>query len=404
VPDEHGALSGTRVVELGYAASAPWLGRMLGAHGADVIKVETQARPELLRTPPLRNNQPTGAVYPEFAARKKHVAVNLKDPDGREAMLTLLDWADVFIENYRPGVLEGLGLDYEHLHRRHPRLIMASLPALSHRGPYARFSAYGVTAQAYGGINAITGYPGEAPMNTGVSLPDYIAALTTLAALAAAMLERRQSGLGQWIEVPLVDSAVSILGPAVLDASVNGRGQLPAGNHHRSAAPHGAYPCLGDDRWIAIACYDQAEWEGLVGVLNSRELGDDPRFATPASRLTHVDALDEAVGSRTRGWQPDQLVDRLGDAGVPAAVVARADDILHDPHLVERGYFLESDWSPFQPLERYPSFPVPVRLSDTSPMFGAPTELGADNRTVFVDMLGMAPDEFDRLTASGALT
>lgn len=401
---EHGALSGTHVVELGYAASAPWLGRMLAAHGAEVVKVETRNRPELLRTPPLLDGQPTGAVYPEFAARKQHVAVNLKDPDGHEAMLALLRWADVFIENYRPGVLASLGLDYKALHRLQPRLIMASLPALGHGGPYARFSAYGVTAQAYAGLNAITGYVGEAPMNPGVSLPDYVAALTALAALTAAMLERRRSGLGQWIEVPLVDAAISILGPAVLDASVNGRAQQPTGNRHRAAAPHGAYPCAGGDRWIAIACYDQDQWERLTRVLAAQDLADDPSFATPAARLGHLEVLDEAIGARTRNHEAAPLAERLQQAGVPAGIVARADDVLHDAHLAERAYFLESEWSPYQPLEPYPSFPVPVRLSHTPPLFGAPTPLGADNRRVFVDMLGMAPKEFDRLTATGALT
>lgn len=396
-----GALAGVRVTELSYAVSAPWTGRILASQGAEVIKIETRARPELMRLGPFRDGRPLGAGYPDYAAGKLHVTLDLHHPEARQLLDELLEVSDVLLENVAQDVVDRLELDFGALHRRFPRLVVASLPAFGRSGPFRPYSAYGMSAQAYAGINALTGYPGEPPMNPGLSYPDYLAGVQAAIGIVAALIARGRDGNGRAVEVSLTEAAVSALGSAIVQHELLGSDPQRLGNGDPYGAPHGTFPAEGDDRWVAISCFTDAHWHGLLAAMGAPELANDPRFVTILDRARHAEELDQAVSAWTRTMAPAAIAERLQAEGVPAAPVQRGDDLANDPHLHARSYFHTSDYSPYEDLPPYLTFPVPIRFERTPEQFGATTDLGADNARVFGGLLGRSSEELARLEREG---
>jgi crotonobetainyl-CoA:carnitine CoA-transferase CaiB-like acyl-CoA transferase len=337
------AFDGLKVLDLSWVAVGPLTAKAIADHGATVVRVESSTRIDYVRTlVPFKDGTPginRSHWVNNLNTSKYGVALNLKTPDGLEIVQRLADWADVIIENFTPGTMKRLGLDYETLSRRKPSLIMASTCLLGQTGPWASFAGYGPHGAAISGLYHITGWPGRQPSGPNGPYTDVIAPRYAVAALAAAVYECRRTGLGQHLDVSQVESAIHFLEPLVLDEAVNGRTATAAGLDSAWACPHGVYQTRGTERYVAIAVETLAQWRGLCSIA-PLEAFTEARFDSLQERMTAREAIDAALGGWTRQHEAFELERRLAEAGVPAAAVQRMTDLYHDVQLAARGHFV----------------------------------------------------------------
>lgn len=312
------------------------------------------------------------------------------------------------MENFAPDVMERWGFTYDRLRELVPDVIYARISGYGHSGPHAHYRSFGPVMQANGGLMTVAGLPGREPSGWGFAYMDLMGAYYSAAAVLSAVWNRRRTGLGTEIDMAGVEAAVSLLGPILLDVTANGhstiRPDYPTGNRleYPNAAPHGVYPCAGDDRWVAIAVFDDEEWHALVEAIDHPEWADDARFATQPERFAHQDELDGHIADWTSTKDPHWVMDRLQQRGVRAGAVQNSRDLNEvDPQLAERGAFIEMD-HPVIGISRFEGWPA--RMSRKGPEFwrSAPL-LGEDNDYVFGELLGLDPDERERLTREGVL-
>ncbi len=336
---------GLRVVDLSRGWTGSLAGRLLSELGADVVKVEF-SRPAHSSIGP--------AYFTARQASKRSAALNLRIPEGRELMLRLLERADVFVENFPPRVTRGLRLRYDDIVDRCPRLVMCSIAGFGQSGPNGERSAVGMTMEAASGPASVTGYPGEPPLKTGQTWVDPLTGLNGVGAIIAALLRREVTGRGQRIDVSMQESTVPMLAPYLADYLLNGRLHGGDGNR-RPGMVRGAYPCAGEDEWVAISLRDDAEWEAFCRASGHGGWLSDPRFASAEQRTRHHDEIDALIADWTRERSKSDVAQLLQGAGVPSAGVLKADEILLDPHLHAREFFDPvhvDDLGPV-PLQRY---------------------------------------------------
>jgi crotonobetainyl-CoA:carnitine CoA-transferase CaiB-like acyl-CoA transferase len=314
----------------------------------------------------------------------------------------------VLTENFAPGVMERWGLTEEHVRELRPDVIYARMSGFGHDGPHHRYKSYGPVVQAVSGLTHISGLPGREPSGWGLSYMDNQAAYYNAIALLAAVFGRTATGLGTDIDVSAVEAGVELLGPLLLDVQVNGRSTrtpgFPTGNRleHPNAAPHGVYPCAGEDRWIAIAVFDDAEWQGLVTALGTPEWAADARFADQPARFAHQDELDERIAARTRSEDRHDLMHRLQAAGVRAAAVQDARDLAEtDPQIAEHGTFFELDHPVIGPAT-FEGLPFRAAHLRADHWRSAPL-LGEDNEYVLAQVLGKSEAEIAALAEAGVI-
>ena len=328
-PARLGFFERLRVVDLSRGWTGSLAARALSELGADVVKVEYARMPATSIGP---------AYFTVRQASKRSAALNLRTQSGHEAMLRLLEQADVFVENYPPRVMEQLGLRYADLQQRFPRLVMCSIAGYGQDGPNGHRPALGMTMEPASGPASVTGYPGDEPLKTGQTWVDPYAGLHGVGGTIAALLRREVSGRGQHIDVSMQESTVPTLGPHLADELLNGRLHGREGNR-RPGMVRGAYRCEGDDDWLAMSLRDDAEWEAFCRASGHEGWLSDPRFASAAARYEQHDALDELIAAWTRGRSKFEAAALLQAAGVPAAPVLQADEVLADPQLAARELF-----------------------------------------------------------------
>jgi len=402
------AFAGIRVADFAWVGVGPLTSKYLADHGAEVIRLESRTRPEALRrAPPFAGGQPgqdRSGYYANFNSSKLGAGLNMSHPRAVELAKRVIAGCDVVTESFTPKAMRAWGLTYEALREVRPDVIMISMPLYGATGPWSMYQGYGHVLQAASGINHMTGYRDGEPIGTGIAYTDFFVPHLAAAALIAALDHRERTGEGQHIDFGQMEAAIYATETMMLDYTVNGREQRRDGNRHPQGAPHGAFRCAprgdDDDRWIAVACFDDGEWAALCGVLGVEGLCADPRFATPEGRKRHEDALEAAVGARTRGWQAEELMARLQAAGVPAGVAQTCEDLRADAQLAHRGHYWLLD-HPEMGRCAYdgPSFRLsrtPARLSKAAPL------LGADNEYVYRDLVGLSEQEFIELLAGGA--
>jgi benzylsuccinate CoA-transferase BbsF subunit len=273
------------------------------------------------------------------------------------------------------------------------------MPMMGGSGPYRDFRGYGLSIAAAGGLFAMSGYPDRAPVGTGTNYPDHVPnPLHGAIAVLAALLRRRRTGEGCYIELAQLESTANVIGPALVAAAA-GQSVGRVGNDDPSAAPHGVYPCAGDDRWCAIAVTTDAQWRALAEVL---DLPGTDGFATAAARRADTRGLDRLVGAATRNWKAPDLADALTAAGVPAAAVQDAADLLdRDPQLRARGHFVRLD-HPVMGESVYSG--IPYRLSRTPGRLRSPAPLlGADTHDVCTRLLGLDEAQYQHLSENGVI-
>lgn len=397
-------LRGVRVADFTWVGAGPFMSKPLADHGADVIKVESRVRTDVIRSmAPFAGGVPGVNRSGYFANRnssKRSICLNLRESAGRELALRLIAASDVVANNFTPGTMDRLGLGYDAARAVRPDVIYLDMPMQGVSGPHRNFRGFGLSIGAVGGLLALSGYPDRPPVGTGTNYPDHVPnPLHAAVAVLAALLRRRRTGQGCYIELSQLESTVNAIGPAVLAAAA-GHTVERTGNADPIAVPHGIYPCAGEDRWCAIAVGTDHQWAALVEVLGRPGWACDPKLATAAGRRRAEDELDLALQKTTVEWRAADLADALAAAGVPAAPVSHADDLLtRDPQLAARGHWVRL---PHPEMGECVYDGIPYRLSETPGRLRSPAPLlGADTRAVCTELLGVDESEYDQLAERG---
>jgi crotonobetainyl-CoA:carnitine CoA-transferase CaiB-like acyl-CoA transferase len=389
-------LRGVRVLDFTWMLAGPYATRLLADFGAEVIKVQSK----LTATGAEQND--TG-YFANWNRNKLGITLDLSRPEARQLALELSKKCDLVMENFTPRVMEGWGLGYGDLKLVKPDIVMVSLSGFGHTGPWRNYAALGATVQALSGLTQLTSYDDGHPDGIGFAYADHISGLYAALAALAALRRRDMTGQGAYVDISELEAACNTLGPALLDYSVNGREAGPAGNKAEwgQAAPHGCYRCQGEDRWCVIAVFSEEEWQSLCNAVGRPQWALQDKFSSIQSRLQHADELDTLIETWTENYTPQEVMEMLQAAGVPAAAVNDARDLANDPQLNERGFFAILE-HPVLGLTRADG--NPIRLSATPPQYSrAAPLLGGDNRRVFIDMLGMDEEKFKRYVAEGII-
>jgi len=417
-----GPLAGIRVADFCWMGVGSVATRLLADFGAEVIKIEDRTRIDTPRKLPLYKGESArnfgeevvgadpdkGGLFNNYCRNKLGVTINMRSAEGRRLAERLIAASSVVTENFAPGVMERWGLSYERIRELRPDVIYARMSGYGHSGPHASYRSYGPVVQAVSGLSYISGLPGREPSGWGLSYMDNQAAFYNSAAILMAIRRRAMTGEGTEIDVSAVETGIGLLGPVLLDVTVNGRvtrgDGYPTGNRleHPHAAPHGIYAALGEDRWVAIAVFNDAEWQRFADAIGRPQWTRDERFATQQSRWANQDALDEHVAAWTVRRDRYEVTKLLQDAGVRAGAVQNAEDLNEaDPQLEHRGVFFEMD-HPVIGEARFEG--VPIRFGQTSPdNWRSGPLLGEDNEFVFRDLLGIGADEYAELASTGVI-
>ena len=413
-------LEGVRVADFSWFGAGPIAGQTLASFGAEVVRVESEARIDSLRIVEPAALNPDGSkmtdtynasgYFNNFNAGKLSFLLDLNSERGQEIAYRLVERSDIFLTNFTPRVLEKWNLLYEHVAAANPRIVAGYAPMQGMVGPHRDFLGFGAVLTPITGISELSGFPHNPPIGIGTNYPDYVVNPGHLAfALLAALRHRDITGEGQLVEMPQIESVVNALAPAILDYTANGVVQTRTGNRSPVAAPHGAFRCADDptsegseDRWIAIACRSDEQWAAICDAFDQVGSATDPRFATFEARKANEDALETLVSLWTADRRAEDVMAGLQARGVPAGVVQNAQDILDkDPHMRERAYYQYLD-HPETGRSAYDG--ACARLSETpgihqwaAPLFGQHTE------EVCRRILELTDDEVAALLVEGVL-
>ena len=423
-------LEGVRIADVTVVWAGPYVTQLLAEWGAEVIRVEPRTRIQPLTRgadmppPPeatLRMMAQMGITlfgFPDFdpgsdpwnrgpgfnshGRNKLSMTADITTPEGHAAFLKLIAESDVLVENNVPETIEKAGITYDDLKKINPRLIMLRMPAFGLSGPYKNYRALGTHIEGMIGHHYIRSYPDADPEAAGdVFTGDAVAGVMGAFAVTMALRHRDRTGAGQQIELSQAENFLPILGDFILDWTANGHDAGPQGNHHRTHAPHGYYPCEGEDKWIGIDCDSDEAWEAICEVLGTADLASDERFASEEGRLENRDELDQLLPEVTRGREAFELAERLQDRGVIAAPVQDEAAAFGDPQMEHRGFFEELT-SAATGTHSYPGLifkarNTPNRLRHPSP------DLGQDNEYVYRDVLGYSATDYEGLVENGAV-
>ena len=419
--DQHGPLHGYRVLDFGWVLAGAVPGMILADMGAEVIKVETRQRMDYMRLGrPIIGDEPDPEQNPMFHnvnRGKRSITLNTTRPEAVELARRLAAECDVVIENFSPGVMQRLGLDYETLSRDNPRLVMASITSNGQTGPLRDLRAYAPSIGALSGLDSTMGYepavevangesyaPAEAsqspaqgenvpragleqgrPLGLKHAYADLTGALHAVFAIASALHERRSTGVGRYIDVSMLRATVATMGVGLMEYELTGRVLQTRGNYDPVMAPYGNYPCAGEDEWVSIAVRTEDEWRGLVEALGNPAWTAEPRFASRYARLNHRRELDERLSEWTRQRSAWEATELLQSRGVAAFPVLDAEGRLFNEHFRERGLYSDIE---HPALGTEPIFNLMWQMTRTPPRIRrhAPL-LGEHNREVFCDLL-----------------
>ena len=396
---------GIKVADFSWIMVGPTTAKYLADHGATVVRVETVSPPDRLRAAgPFKDGVPgtnRSQFFGDFNTSKLSLSLNLKNPTGVAVARRLIAWADVYIESFTPGTMDDLGIGYKTARSLNPSIIMASTCLMGQSGSAAAFAGYGYHAGAIAGFYEILGWPDRAPNAPWVAYTDTIAPRLLAATIMAALDHRRRTGQGQHIDAAQLETALHFLAPQIIDFNVSGRVVSRAGNRSDTMAPHGAYPCSGDDQWCAIAVETDEQWDALRRALGDPAWASDDRFRTAEGRLRHQDEIDGRLGEWTSERAAQEVMHLLQSVSVPAAVVQRSSDLLRDPQLAHRRFFRYMDHAEMGNIP-YTGHQFRIRGYESGPRFPAPL-LGEHNELVLREILGMTDEEITEVLAAGAI-
>ena len=394
---------GVRILDFTWAYVGPVAVKYLADQGAEVIHVESSTRPDPIRAaPPFKDGIPgiDRSAYPAcFNNNKYSLALNLKHPRAKEIMGRLINWADIVAESFAPGAMARLGISYDNLVKIKPSIIMYSTSQQGQTGRHSKIAALGTQLVALSGFTQLTGWSDRGPTGPFGPYPDTIAPPIGAAAIAAALDYRRRTGRGIHIDLSQYEAAINFLAPVILDYTVNKRIQRAQGNHCPYAAPHGIFPCKGENRWCAIAVFTDEEWQALCEAMGNPQWVRRPEFATLLQRKKNEDQLEQQLARWTINYTAEEIMYKLQGVGVPAGVVEKAEDVQNDPQLAHRHYFWQLG---HREIGKHTYEGPPFRLSKTpAELNRAGPCLGQDTEYVCRNILGISEELFSRLSADG---
>ncbi|MDP3799504.1 MAG: CoA transferase [Polaromonas sp.] len=392
-------LAGIRVIDYSHFLAGPHMSRCLSAMGAEVIKVERPVAGDAGRASPTLVKGQSGYFLQQNMG-KQGLCINLRDPRGLEMMHKLTDSADVFVENYRPGALNKLGLGYEELSRRNPKLVYCSVSAYGHTGPDSARPGFGLIAEAKSGAMSLIGVPGEPPPLFRMPIADMYAGMHGVSAICAALFGRVSSGCGQHIDIALYDCMISMHDFAAQSYLMSGGKELPVQTGHDlpQSTVYGAFSA--NDGYLVIAAQMTDTWKSLARLIGGEDYAADTRLHDQAGRNANREAILARVTAWTKAHSVQACCAALDAAGVPAAPVQTIDQVLSDPQTLARGMVVEQD-HPVLGKIRLPNLPFRFSECDTSPSGPAPL-LGQHNREIAASV-GFSPVEIDAMERDGVL-
>jgi len=400
-----GAWQGMKLVEFGSGAAGPIAARYFAEQGATVVKVESRARPDFLRSYALGPGNPHGlegsSLFNALNVGKHSITLNLKDAKGLEIARKLMYWSDAVLENFAPKAMRGFGLDYDSVAADKPDLVMVSSCMNGQTGPHRNYPGFGAQGSALSCFNHLTGWPDREPVGPFATITDSLSPRFSATAIAAGVLYRQRTGRGVHIDVSQVENALFTLSPWLMDYSVNGNVTGRIGNRSLRAAPHGAFPCLPegeiDDRWVAIAVWSDEEWAKLASIIGLA----DSKLDTTQARLARVDEVEAALTAWTRDRTRAAVTDTLQAAGIEAVPVQDFGDLDEDPQLAHRGHFLTLEHAVIGP-SRYER--NGFRMNDAQSIYPHATPaLGQHTESVLCELLDLSDAEVKALQEAGAL-
>jgi crotonobetainyl-CoA:carnitine CoA-transferase CaiB-like acyl-CoA transferase len=396
-------LEGLRIVDLSMGWAGPICTRNLADLGADVIKIEACGYPDWWRGVDNRAETVTQRLY-EKSSRfnimnrgKRAITLDLTVSDGVALAKALVKSADAVIENYSAEVLRKFGLDYAELAKVNPSLVMVSMAAFGATGPWRETRAYGSTLEQGSGLPSVGGRAQDPPMMNHLAYGDAVGGLNACSAMLVALLHRRETGEGQFIDLSQVQCMLPFTAAWAIEQSANGRVAPRAGNRHPSFVPHGVFPSAGTDKWVSIAVTDDIMWPALGRLIGL----DDPALATAAGRRVKEDRIETAIAAWTSARAPDEAMAILQQAGVAAGAVRHPMELLDDPHLKARGFW---QWIERAYVGRHPQPSPPYRDEDSPIAVRTPAAtLGQYNEEVLGGLLGLSKAELERLARDSVI-
>ena len=405
-------MANLRAVVLTQAWAGAVTSMLLGDMGADVIQIEALERPDPWRggyAPRLSgtyaNNDPgerpfdRNANFNSVNTNKQGITIDLNHQEGKDLFLDLVRISDIVAENFSARVIPNFRLEYPALRQINPSIIMLRMPSYGTFGPYAMYMGNGGTTEPMSGISSLLGYQDGPPMNSGVMHTDPVSGMFGYASLMIALHYRNRTGRGQLIDLSQQETSVHLIARQVMEHTLTGITPARQGNRHDLMAPHGNFPCQGDDSWVAIAVRSDAEWVRLCKVMDRRDLATDQCYADLAGRQEHVADLERAVSEWTSGQEAYAVTARLQAVGIPSAPALKAAEVLENPQLKARGFFDEVT-HPDTGAYRHAGTPWRLVNSPRKPRSPAPT-LGQHSVEVFHNLLGLSPEEIAALDESG---
>ena len=392
------ALQGVKVVEMGQLIAGPFCGKTLGEFGADVVKIEAPGAGDPLRN--WRLIQDGTSVWWQVQSRnKRSIALDLRQQEAQDLARKLIAEADVLVENFRPGTLEGWGMSPEALHALNPGLVILRISGYGQTGPYRDLPGFGVIGEAMGGLRHLTAEPGRVPVRVGVSIGDTLAALHGVIGVMMALYHRKvNGGPGQVIDVALHEAVFNVMESLLPEYSAFGAVREAAGSALPGIAPSNAYPC--QDGWVLVAGNGDSIFKRLMGVIGRQDLAYAPDLADYACRVARVAEIDGVIGHWTRQQTVQQVMDQLGAARVPAGKVYTAKDIAEDPHYRAREMILTQHTRDGHALE-VPGI-VPKLSATPGTVRSSAPHVGDDTDAVLAEV-GLTADQIAQLRAKGVI-
>jgi crotonobetainyl-CoA:carnitine CoA-transferase CaiB-like acyl-CoA transferase len=389
-------LSGLRMADLTQQYAGPLGTELLAYYGMEVVKIESAV---------VASKEREAAVHACMNRAKLGCTINLRSPEGKDLFKQLVEKSDVVVDNFSSGVLERLGFSFETLQQINPGIVQAVMPGWGLTGPLKSWVAWGWQLLAYTGIMRLWGYP-DSPMETRckIAWPDRVGSVTMALGVLAALEYQARTGKGQFIEAGMLEAQGSMMGPAILDYTINGNEWDAMGYREilgEQYAPYGCYPCYGEDNWIIIACARDEEWRSMITLIGRSSWAADDRFATDAGRKAHRDELDQKLSQWTRKYTAKQLFRMLQQSGIAAGIPSSGEDLFHDIHLRERGHIVETEAQPWGKITHH-GLPGIPSLSAADAARPAPW-IGEHNDQVFGEILGLSSEKIAELKEKAAI-
>ena len=396
-------LEGVKILDFMWALAGPMATRILADYGATVVRVESSSRLDVTRTlHPMMEGEgiERAALFHSINIGKKMITLDIAKPEARELVFDLVKWADVVCESFVPGTMKKLGFEYETFRRVKPEIIMLSTSLMGQTGPISNFAGYGNLGAAVGGFHHMAGWEDRPPAGPYGAYTDYMAPRFNAVAILAALEHKRKTGEGQYLDVAQAEVGLHFLAPAVLCQSINNEEWGRLGNADELFAPHGCYPIVGEDRWIAIAVDGETQWKALCVELDLEALLTDPRFLSASLRRQNSTVLDELIGERTADKEGEVLEIALVNRGIPAHRVLDSLALCQDEQLVARGHFVERDQGDLRTVvedTRSKLSRTPAQVGEAIPTFGL------DAQWVLSELLDYNDEKITELVIAGVL-